>query len=84
MIQDTQQPMKDEATSQLTSLRKAKTSSFLSFDNPFDRQVRAILSTTPSQALRSDFNRIGQDIKKAVDAYEEKSGKNPETRSRRS
>jgi hypothetical protein len=65
--------MEKNAKSRLT-LHKFKTSVFRSFENPFDRQVSIILSTTVSEALTNDFNRIGQDMKKAIAAYEEKFG----------
>jgi hypothetical protein len=66
--------MENHASSQLT-MRKSRISVFRSFENPFDRQVSFILSTTASQALAADFNRISQDMKKAIAAYEEKFGK---------
>ena len=59
--------------------RKVRVSFFWSFENPFDYQVSVILSTTASEALRSDGNRIGQDMKKAIAAYEEKFGPKPMT-----
>ncbi len=48
---------------------------FSPFETPFDQQVNDILSTTPSQALRSDFQQIGRDVHKSIRAYAEKTGK---------